>query len=239
MRIYANCYELMSEIFREVFEMGHIVHPNSMQNKDVTNDDEYTTKEITNYSYSLTSLNKVDNLFYADRSAKEWANAEFLERVMNPVRFQNPGEAYKLRSHIWDEFLNSEGKFDYTYNERISKSLYFVLDELKRNPDTRQAIIPIFKPSDAKNVGGKKRIPCSIYYDFQIRRGRLNIVYHQRSADVVTHFGNDVYLAWKLMEWVANKVDVKQGYLFHNIDSLHAYKKDWPTLKQCIDDIRV
>jgi len=44
MRIYGNCYELMSEIFREVWEMGSIVRPNSMQNKIVKDDDNYITK---------------------------------------------------------------------------------------------------------------------------------------------------------------------------------------------------
>ena len=71
-----------------------------------------------------------------------------------------------------------------------------------------------------------------MYYDFLIRenaRGekQLNICYHQRSSDFVTHFGNDVYLAWRLMEYVASEVGIKPGYLYHTIDSLHSYKKDW------------
>ena len=67
MRIYANSYELMSEIFREVWEMGHIAHPNSMQNKDVKDDDNFSTKEITNYSYCLTTIFKEKYLFFTDQ----------------------------------------------------------------------------------------------------------------------------------------------------------------------------
>lgn len=78
-----------------------------------------------------------------------------------------------------------------------------------------------------------------MYYDFLIRenaRGekQLNICYHQRSSDFVTHFGNDVYLAWRLMEYVASEVGIKPGYLYHTIDSLHSYKKDWVKLKTSI-----
>jgi len=237
MRIYANCYELMSEIFREVWEMGHIVHPNSMQNKVVKDNEEYSTKEITNYSYSLTSINRVNNLFFADERSFKWANAEFQERVSK--EYQNPGYAWEIRKDIWKEFINSQGEFDYSYNDRISTSLKRVIKELKRNPDSRQAIISIWKPSvDSFGLGGEFRVPCSIYYQILVRDNRVNIIYNQRSADVVTHFGNDVYLAWQLMRYVASKIDTPEGFLFHNIGSLHAYKKDWPRLKQCINDIQ-
>ena len=236
MRIYADSYELMSEIFREVWEMGHLVHPNSMQNKDVKGNDEFITKEVMNYTYCLTSLKKSQYLFYAEPQAKEWADAEFLERV--DMGTKNPGEAWKIRRHVWEEFLTN-GQFDYTYSSRINTmdALNRIITELTKNPDSRQAIISVWNPTDIMGIGGTFRVPCSIYYHFMIRKGRLNIIYNQRSADVVTHFGNDVYLAWSLMEYVANKVGVKPGYLYHNIGSLHSYKKDWYILKECLDDI--
>lgn len=238
MRIYANAYELMSEIFREVWEMGHIVHPHSMQNKIIKDDDAYSTKEIINYSYALTNLFKVQYLFFSDYDSREWADAEIEERVA--YGSENPGEAYKLRSHIWNEFLNKNGQFDYTYQSRIRTQLDKIIGELGRNPDSRQAIVSVWDHHlDAHALGGKRRVPCSIYYQFLYRNKKLHIIYNQRSADVVTHFGNDVYLAWRLMEYVAAQLKVRPGHLFHNIASLHAYKKDWPKLKQCLEDIAV
>jgi len=237
MRIYSDCYELMSEIYREVWEMGHIVHPNSMQNKVVVGDEQYKTKEIINYSYCLTSMDKSGYLFIADKDAIIWADAEFEERVsMGKI---NPGDAWELRENIWAEFINTSGKFDYTYNERMRMSLNPIIDELSRNPDSRQAIISIWDPlSDIDNIGGYARVPCSMYYQVLIRDGKVNLVYNQRSADIVTHFGNDVYLAWKLMEYISKALCIEGGYLYHNIGSLHTYKKDWPILKRCIEDIK-
>lgn len=145
--------------------------------------------------------------------------------------------------------------FDYTYSERMNEvvryngivmtKLQAVIGLLKDDNDTRKAILNIYgedgqvEYSDAESLDGKMRIPCSMYYDFLIRenaRGekQLNICYHQRSSDFVTHFGNDVYLAWKLMEYVAREVGTKPGYLYHTIDSLHSYKKDWVKLKTSI-----
>ena len=238
MRVYANCYQLMSEIFREVWEMGHICHPYSYQNKVVGDDPDFETREITNYSYCLTNLHKADYLFLTDPNSVLWVDEEFKERV-TPIAV-NPGKAWRIREYVWKEFLDADGKFDYTYNERMRKQLPLIINELKNHPDTRQAILSIWDPNkDLQNLGGKKRVPCSVNYQFIFRRERLHIIYNQRSADVVTHFGNDVYLAWKLMEHIAEKTGYTRGYLFHNIGSLHTYKRDWPRLKECIDDIKL
>lgn len=236
MRVYANCYQLMSEIFREVWEMGHIVHTNTMQNKVIKEDSDYITKEVISYSYALTNLNKIKYLFFTDINARAWADAELIERITK-VHI-NPGKAWKLRSEVWNEFLDDVGKFDYTYNERMRDKLGLIIDLLKIDQDTRQAILNIWSDEDYAGIGGRRRVPCSMYYQFLIRHNQLNIIYNQRSADVVTHFGNDVFLAYKLMEYIANEIGIKPGYLYHNIGSLHTYKKDWPKLKTCIEDLQ-
>lgn len=255
MRVYEDCYELMSEIRREVYEMGTIVRPKSMQNKNIEGDINFETREILNYSYCLLTLNREEYLFNGTQTdietTKKWAIAEFNERV-NPERL-NPGEAWEIRKEIWEEFLVN-GKFDYAYGERMNfcpggeeedevGNLERVIEELLRNPDTRQGILPIWDlEKDGAYIGGRRRVPCSMYYQLIIRENRLHIIYNQRSADVVTHFGNDVFLAWQLKEYVTQVLrsrgmrDLKPGYLYHNIASLHSYRKDWDILKNCIED---
>lgn len=237
MRIYGNAYELMSEVYRDIWEMGHIVQPHTMQNKVVKDDPNFVTKEVTNYSYCLLKMDKKDYLFLSDERSKNWVAEEFLERL-NPL-FENPGVAWTIRKDVWEPFLDDMGKFDYTYNERMVPYLQGVIDELAINPDSRQAIVAIWDPTkDTQNIGGKKRVPCSISYQFLIREGLVHIIYTQRSADVITHFGNDIMLTWLLKGFVAKKLNLKPGYLYHNIGSLHCYKQDWPTLKRCINDIK-
>lgn len=233
MRIYENCYELMSEIMREVWEMGKIVHPHSMQNKKVKDDENFRTKEIINYSYCLKTLDQVDELFRFSPESRGWVNAELNERV-NQEKL-NPGQAWKIRLETWQPFLNNLGMFDYTYSERIGNSLERIISELSTNPDSRQCILSIWdRVIDIRFLGGVKRVPCSVYYQFLLRDGKLNIIYNQRSADVVTHFGNDVWLAYNLGAWAAEQINVPMGDLFHNITSLHCYAKDWETLKKGI-----
>lgn len=238
MRIYDNCYELASEIMRDVNEMGIVVHPLSMQNKDVSDDENFKTKELINYSYCLKKLEREDVFFIFDETSKKWLPLELAERLSSV--YINPGNAYKIRPHVWREFINEEGEFDYSYNERIepSRNLDLVLKELRRNPDSRQAIIAIWDRNiDVKYLGGKKRVPCSIYYQFLIRNGKLHIIYSQRSADLVTHLFNDIWLAFRFKSEIAKFLGYEDGFLYHNIGSLHVYKKDWEILKTGISNL--
>lgn len=239
MRIYSNAHDLMSEMGRELNSYGATVKPKHYQNKYIEGNEDFITKEIICQQYCLTKLPDPEWLFVYSKS-KDWADAEFEERVKGP--FQNPGKSWELRKDLWEQFL-VDGRFDYTYSERMTDSLSQVIDLLKKDPDTRKAVLPIFNGNgyiDTNFYDGSKRIPCSMYYDFLIRwspKGEkvLHICYHQRSSDFVQHFGNDVYLAWRLMEFVANGAGVLPGYLYHTIDSLHAYKKDWNILSSNID----
>ena len=254
MRFYSNAYELMSETGRNLVEMGHIVKPKTYQNKIIEGNEEMVTKELICEQYCLTELSDPEWLFVYTK-AKDWADKEFEERVSGVVI--NPGEAWKLRKDMWEEFLveDRDGiqRFDYTYPERINHGVKYkeqymskleaIIGLLKEDNDTRKAVLNIFDDCDSKHYDGSARIPCSMYYDFLIRenaRGEkvLHIAYHQRSSDFIQHFGDDVYLAWRLMEYVAERVHIKPGYLFHTIDSLHSYKKDWWMLKTSINDIK-
>lgn len=266
MRIYANCYELMSETGRNLWEMGMEVKPKTYQNKNIEGKDEFITKELICEQYCLTKMPDPEFLFTYTQS-RDWAEAEFIERVSG--KKINPGKAWELRKDVWEEFL-TRGKFDYTYAERINSitqykdtaltKLQAVINLLKDDPDTRKAILNIYGGDhlyydeldeeltfdegylvDSDFLDGKERIPCSMYYDFLIRENasgkkQLNICYHQRSSDFITHFGNDVYLAWLLMLYVSEHLEILPGYLYHTIDSLHAYKKDWGKLKSSLGE---
>lgn len=236
MRIYSSSYELMSEMGRELNSYGQTVKPKTYQNKNIEGNEDFVTKEIICQQYCLTSLQDPTWLFFYSMS-REWADAEFQERI-DTSDIINPGKAWELRKDLWEQFLVN-GKFDYTYNERIIHVIKPLIRLLKDDNDTRKAVLPIFNGDmdelDTDWYDGSRRIPCSMYYDFLIRQNGkgekvLHICYHQRSSDFVTHFGNDVYLAWRLMEYVAKEVGVKPGYLYHTIDSLHTYQKDWDKL---------
>lgn len=218
-RIFRNMAEAVNEIERDIMEMGILVHPHTMQNKNVKDDPAYDTLETQNYSFSILDTSDKDSCVENVR----WCREEFMERI-DPST-ENPGEAWKLRESTWKEFLNKDGTMDYTYSERMNSfaQVELVIKELTENPDTRQALIHINFPEDC--LGWRQiRIPCSVYYQFMIRRGALDIIYNMRSSDYATHFKNDIWLAATLRDYIAERVKIPTGIFSMNIGSLHIYR---------------
>lgn len=235
MRIYINADEMIEETKRDLAEMGIVVRPATMQDKYVKGNPDYETRELQNYSYCLLDARSQD----IPGVIQPWADAEFEERVTDPFlrheeyglstpNFINPGKAWELRPEVWTEYLH-EGKMAYTYNELLWKNdqLMKIMGALINDPDSRQLWVSLWNPEkDPDFLGGISRVPCSLGYAFQVRDGKLNMHYVMRSCDFATHFRNDVYLAIKLLEWVAEKTHYPVGSFTHTIFSLHVYNKD-------------
>lgn len=221
MRIYQNFGEALSEIKRDLAELGIKTHSRTYQDKNIADDPEFTTLELNNYIYTV-SHPRLSNL----NPTQPWANVEFFERVSD--KSMNPGLAHRERPEVWDQFLEEDGKFSYTYSERLGD--YFqighIIDGIRRDPDSRQLYITIWNPKDVVRIGAEIRIPCSLGYYFKMVQGKLDMTYLQRSADFVTHLENDIYLAFCLQRHIAIAADVLPGNFTHWIGSLHIFKKD-------------
>ena len=238
MRIYINAEEMVEETKRDLAEMGIVVRPATMQDKYVKGDPDYETKELQNYSYCLLDAKSQD----IPGVSQPWADAEFGERTTDPwhrtpdgrvnplyaPQYLNPGSAWRLRKEVWTEYLHS-GRMAYTYNELIwnNDQVTKIINRLKKDPDSRQLWISLWNPDkDPDFLGGISRVPCSLGYGLQVRDGKLNLHYVMRSCDFATHFRNDVYLAIRFLEWVAEKTGYPVGSFTHTIFSLHVYNKD-------------
>jgi len=225
-RIYNDFCEALGEIRRDVKEMGVSVHTKSMQNKDISNDPSFATLEVSNYIYTVTWPDARDL-----HPTLPWADLEFNERMSGtPI---NPGSAWKERSDIWEEFLvpdliDGSPRFDYTYSERFhSESIvHGLIASLRGDPLSRQHFVSIWRPTDIHSGLGNERIPCSLGYWLQYRNEKLHITYLQRSADLATHFENDIYLAHRFMRDIAERMSFDPGSFTHWIGSLHVYQKD-------------
>lgn len=253
MRIFASCYSAISEIARDLQELGVRRTTSTMQDLIVAGDENYDTKELINYSFSVSNFHDADLLFDIPQDgmdAKVWVGVEFLERV--DPRFINPGDAYKLRPELWNQFLvRHKGKFAYSYNERIRTQLVSIIKALRADINTRQAILSIWNPSiDCQRIL-VDRVPCSLFYHFITTtvggKRKLNLIYSMRSCDFVTHFCNDLWLAYRMLDYVHLEVSkgmpdssiVDRGDVIMNISSLHVYKKDEPQLDRFMQVLNV
>jgi hypothetical protein len=255
LRIYKNLYECVSETERNLWEMGIEVPLKTMQNKVVEGDPKLgMTKELMGVTFQiLEPLQEIEkaylHIFKESHPAiinLDWVDAEFKERISEiPI---NPGEAWKIRRDIWEEFLIEDEfdkpnkYFDYTYSERYSacNQLQRIIEYLKKDRNSRRAILNMFIgpdftveqddsgsfPGDLVGLEKRRRVPCSVTYSWLYRNEKLNIFYHMRSSDFYTHFVNDMQLTALLNQYVSKQIGVEPGILTVYINSLHAYYKD-------------
>jgi thymidylate synthase len=229
-RIYSNLKEALNETERELFEMGTKVCPQTMQDKDIKGNKDFETIELQGYAYCITSHGDSILSFQERRGNLTYLDQEFSDRISS--QWLNPGKAFFLREQVWNPFLEKNGKFSYTYNERYREQLNQVVEELRNHPDTRQAVITIYdRHQDMQSMGGIRRIPCSMHYQFLRRRRNsqeyLDVIYVMRSCDFYEHFIYDILLTMRLQEYVANLLNIRYGNFTHFIGSLHAYRKDY------------
>jgi len=254
MRIYQTPFEAFKETERELFEMGISVHPQSMQDKMIRDDPNYLTKEVRGYSFKIVDwtwhinhIKRALHHFFGERTddVLTYILAEFRERVCGKA--SNPGTAYFHRKNLWEEFLH-DGKFAYTYSERITPQLQTILGELRAHSESRQAIINIhsnicpekyinstslthpnyvvLSSKDLDNRGGGGRLPCSMYYQVMVREKKVDLIYTMRSCDFLVHFPVDISLALLLQDWFADNLNLKTGTFTYFCGSLHAYQRD-------------
>lgn len=234
MRIYSNFLEAIKEIERDLFEMGVNSHPPTIQDLNVKDNPDYDSKELIGYGYvvmgGFNTISQIIGFSFPDNYDKilKYCTAEFLDRISPAPR--NPGYSWLERMEYWNKFLH-DGKFSYSYSERMFDQSYKIISELKKNKESRQCIVPIYKKEDNLKWGGKERVPCSMYYHFLIRNisgiDRLFLIYTMRASDFYTHFPIDIWLAVEYGKWIGGNLGVSLYSFTHFIDSLHAFKKDF------------
>lgn len=247
MRLYKDCHEMYSEVKRDIHEMGTLVHPQTMQDKDVSRDERYRTLEMSPCAFDILDGSDRDAFLLSRGGNLAWAKAEIRERLLGltgaaPV---NPGDAWELRHDVWSEFVHN-GRFAYTYSERFGLPLSgtdlvdgateeepgltmieAIGRELQMRPNTRQAVLPIFNALlDGPNLGGTARVPCSMHYQFLRRLDGLRCIYVMRSSDFMTHFPYDIWLALELQHRLAEMLASPVGRFTFFSGSLHIYAKD-------------
>ena len=199
----------------------------SMQNVDTRGKEEFDRYEVLGYGHRILSPMVFEDFSFLEHF--DWAQGELHERLGDVEH--NPGEAWKLWPELWTKYLDESGHFDYTYRQQIWswRQIECVVLELEARPNSRRAVISIWddKRGSARQHR-KQRVPCSMYYQFFLRDGNLDMIYNMRSCDLITHYPYDVALACGLRDDVIRRLEgaVKPGWFQHHAGSLHAYRKD-------------
>jgi len=140
--------------------------------------------------------------------------------------------------------------WEYTYHNRMAafpiyceksgkpkafNQFDFVAEELKRQPDSRRAIINIrdngvdpFKDSPA----------CLQSMQFFVRGGKLHMKVFMRSNDAPKASFMNAFAFIMLQKRIAGKLGVGVGTYSHRANSYHAYEKDFAMLENFVKSIK-
>lgn len=227
--------------------------------------DSIIMREILHVVFEWPMPATIDSLAFETGARLPWAEDHFKERVSGEPLNPAPSEAWWPFRQKKDGDTNTDHKsegaaFSHTYPERMwpkgvvlndfcgsttAHGLRFdlgdlgdVAQQLTDSPMTRQAYLPIWFPEDTGAVHGK-RVPCTLGYHFIIRNNRLDVSYFMRSTDLLRHFQDDVYLAVRLAQWMAERVSelweeqditlngrLRVGNLIFHTANMHIFAQD-------------
>lgn len=142
------------------------------------------------------------------------------------LNYWNPG--LPKYSGIVDEYHGAYGfRLRHAFGIDQIKRAY---DILSKAPDTRQAVLQIWKPEiDMPTGEGKpvsQDIPCNVMSLLKIRDSRLHWTQIMRSNDVMRGLPYNIIQFTLLQEVMASWLGCDLGEYFHLSDSLHIYEKD-------------
>lgn len=132
---------------------------------------------------------------------------------------------------IW-EFSDDGFFYQGAYGPRVVDQLSYVCDVLADDPDTRQAVIEVWRP----NPRPGRDIPCTLSYQFLARDGMLHCVQSMRSSDVWLGYPYDAFNATMLTMYIIlllrdratrGRKDLKLGYHTLMVGSQHVYEPRW------------
>ena len=145
-------------------------------------------------------------------------------------------ELEQYRQEILDGILDFEidkGNWEYTYHDRIGYQEQFVVEELKRNPYSRRAVIDVRRLSDMKTDDPA----CLQHIQYFIRDNKLHCKVLFRSNDACKATFMNAFALIMLQKRIADELGVEVGTYTHRANSFHCYEKDLPLLDGYVERI--
>ena len=160
-----------------------------------------------------------------------------LEPRISRCFFGGPKDLQQYCMELLDGILDFEieaGKWTYTYHDRIKDQIPFVIEELRRNPSSRRAVIDVRTPEDM----GNNDPACLQHIQYFIRDNALHCKVLFRSNDACKATFMNAFGLILLQERIAQELGVDVGTYTHRANSFHCYEKDYGMLHGYCNRIR-
>lgn len=131
---------------------------------------------------------------------------------------------------IWDEWADSNGDLGPVYGKqwrswqakdgRIIDQMAWLVEEIKRNPDSRRLIVSAWNVGDLPEMA---LMPCHALFQFYVADGKLSCQLYQRSADIFLGVPFNIASYALLTHMIAQVCDLRVGDFVHTFGDAHVY----------------
>ena len=131
---------------------------------------------------------------------------------------------------IWDEWADEKGDLGPVYGKQwrswvgadgqTHDQIKWVLDEIKRNPDSRRLVVSAWNVADLPRM---KLAPCHCLFQFYVAEGRLSCQLYQRSADIFLGVPFNIASYALLTVMMAQAAGLQPGDFVHSFGDAHLY----------------
>jgi thymidylate synthase len=123
-------------------------------------------------------------------------------------------------------YTEDNGIFHGAYGPRTNGQFETIIDRLRQDPDTRQAVVTIWNPQYDLQPS-KRDYPCTILHQFRIRDNKLNMSVYMRSNDVWLGAAYDFFQFTRVQLAIASVLGIEPGTYNHHVGSLHIYEQHY------------
>lgn len=152
------------------------------------------------------------------------------EPMISRLMIGGPRELEQYRQEILDGILDFEierGNWAYTYHDRIAQQIPFVIEELRRNPYSRRAVIVVRD----WEVDSKSTDPaCLQHIQYFVRDNKLHCKLMFRSNDACKATFMNAFALIMLQKRIADELGYEVGTYTHRANSFHCYAADYALL---------
>jgi thymidylate synthase len=136
----------------------------------------------------------------------------FAERIAQDEAFAGKwGELGPVYGHQWRSWPGPNGAVD---------QLKQVLEDLRRNPDSRRHIVSAWNPGYIDQMALP---PCHAFFQFYVADGKLSCQLYQRSADIFLGVPFNIASYALLIHFMAQDVGLEVGDFVHTLGDAHIY----------------
>ena len=131
---------------------------------------------------------------------------------------------------IWDEWADEGGELGPVYGKQWRSwatpdggtvdQIQWVINEIKRNPDSRRLVVSAWNPADLEKMALP---PCHCLFQFYVADGRLSCQLYQRSADIFLGVPFNIASYALLTHMMAQLTGLKPGDFVHTFGDAHIY----------------